>query len=364
MAVYRIQVRRDTLANWATVNPTLAQGEIGFETDTGKIKIGDGASNWNTLLYFSAASIATLTVAGGGTGQVTAQAGINALTAVSSATNEYVLTKDTATGNAIFKISSGGYWTESSNVDYLTTTANKIAIGRTSLISTEKVVVDGSADIIQMIVRGNATQTANVFEVRKSDNTVLFGVTNTAGITVSGASAVITPSSGNLNLTDTTDATKIIAIQVSGATTGKTLTLAGVQTNNITLTLPNATDTLVAKATTDTLTNKRVTKRVTSTNAPGATPTFNTDNCDVLHLTGLAVAITSMTTNLSGTPVQGDTLRIDFTDDGTGRAITWGASFEASGNTALPTTTVSNVRLDVAFVWNTVTSHWRCVGVS
>ena len=44
----------------------------------------------------------------GGTGQSTAQAAINALSAVSGATNEHVLTKDTATGNAIFKVAAGG----------------------------------------------------------------------------------------------------------------------------------------------------------------------------------------------------------------------------------------------------------------
>lgn len=115
---------------------------------------------------------------------------------------------------------------------------------------------------------------------------------------------------------------------------------------------------------TNTLTNKRVTKRVTATNAPGATPTINTDNCDAVVLTGLTTAITSMTTNLTGTPVQGDTLRIAFTDDGTARGITWGASFEASGTIALPTTTVLGVRMDVGFVWNTVTSKWRCIGVA
>jgi len=114
---------------------------------------------------------------------------------------------------------------------------------------------------------------------------------------------------------------------------------------------------------TNTLTNKRVTKRVTSTAGPGATPTINTDNCDVVHLTALAAAITSMTTNLTGTPVEGDELRIDFTDDGTARAITWGAKFEAS-TVALPATTVISTRLDCQFVWNTVTSKWRIVSVA
>ena len=47
----KIQVRRDTAANWASVNPTLLRGEIGFEYDTAKFKIGNGTSAWNSLSY-------------------------------------------------------------------------------------------------------------------------------------------------------------------------------------------------------------------------------------------------------------------------------------------------------------------------
>ena len=48
-----IQVRQDTAANWTSVNPTLASGEIGFETDTGNFKIGTGSTAWISLLYAS-----------------------------------------------------------------------------------------------------------------------------------------------------------------------------------------------------------------------------------------------------------------------------------------------------------------------
>ena len=51
----RLQNRRDTAANWTSNNPTLAQGEIGYETDTTKFKIGDGATAWNSLAYAYAA---------------------------------------------------------------------------------------------------------------------------------------------------------------------------------------------------------------------------------------------------------------------------------------------------------------------
>ena len=51
-----------------------------------------------------AASVSVVGLTGGGTGQITAQLAINALSAVSSATNEYVLKKDTASGNAVFGV--------------------------------------------------------------------------------------------------------------------------------------------------------------------------------------------------------------------------------------------------------------------
>jgi hypothetical protein len=109
---------------------------------------------------------------------------------------------------------------------------------------------------------------------------------------------------------------------------------------------------------TSTLTNKRVTPR-TGTTTSSATPTINTDNVDFYSLTAQAADITSFTTNLSGTPTEGQKLWIAITGTAA-RAITWGSSFEAS-TVALPTTTVSTNRLDVGFVWNTVTSKWRCV---
>jgi hypothetical protein len=190
---------------------------------------------------------------------------------------------------------------------------------------------------------------------------------------------------------DDGDVTKQMVFQLSGITTGNTRTITvpdssgticysnaastfsavktfssapviSTITNTGTLTLPTSTDTLIGRATTDTLTNKRVTKR-TGTTTSSATPTINTDNIDFYSITALAAAITSFTTNLTGTPTEGQKLWIAITDNGTARAITWGASFEAS-TVALPTTTVISTRLDVGFVWNTVTSKWRCLATA
>ncbi len=46
-----IQIRRDTAANWTSANPILAQGELGLETDTLKVKAGDGSTAWNSASY-------------------------------------------------------------------------------------------------------------------------------------------------------------------------------------------------------------------------------------------------------------------------------------------------------------------------
>mgnify|MGYP000350585442 CR=1 FL=1 len=50
MAV-QIQIRRDSAANWTSVDPVLADGELGYELDTDYLKIGDGVTAWSSLVY-------------------------------------------------------------------------------------------------------------------------------------------------------------------------------------------------------------------------------------------------------------------------------------------------------------------------
>jgi hypothetical protein len=69
--VTQIQSRRGTAAQWTSANPTLAAGEWGYETDTGKVKIGNGSTAWNSLGYTGAGDIEGVTastgLSGGGT---------------------------------------------------------------------------------------------------------------------------------------------------------------------------------------------------------------------------------------------------------------------------------------------------------
>lgn len=49
----RMQQRRGTAAEWTSADPILGSGEIGYETDTNKFKIGDGTTAWSSLTYFT-----------------------------------------------------------------------------------------------------------------------------------------------------------------------------------------------------------------------------------------------------------------------------------------------------------------------
>lgn len=51
--VTQIQIRRGTASQWTSTNPTLAAGEFGFETDTNKLKCGNGSTAWNSLTYLN-----------------------------------------------------------------------------------------------------------------------------------------------------------------------------------------------------------------------------------------------------------------------------------------------------------------------
>ena len=61
---FRVQIRRDTSLNWGTNDPILLDGEFGYETDTGRYKIGNGIDVWSDLIY----SLVGITGPTGGTG--------------------------------------------------------------------------------------------------------------------------------------------------------------------------------------------------------------------------------------------------------------------------------------------------------
>jgi len=174
-------------------------------------------------------------------------------------------------------------------------------------------------------------------------------LTGTASININGTVGATTPTTATF-----TTPTANTSIELSHAT-ANTLTASGGQLSIEGVAIPTISST-------NTITNKRWTARVGSTTS-SATPTINTDNTDIYKLTAQTADITSFTTNLSGTPVDGDILEIQITGTAA-RAITWGASF-VSSTVTLPATTVTTATLTVILQYFTTSSYgnnkWVCV---
>lgn len=261
-----------------------------------------------------------------------------------------------------------------------TVAATSIAVGTTTISggTNTRILYDNSGVLGEYTVTG--TGTTAVLSTSPTFTTSIITPLIVGGTGTTGTQLTIQTTSGN----GTTD-----QMLFKGGNNGAT-TFATLKANSLdlgtsavlgtgTIELGAATDTTLSRSaagvlavegvvipsisSTNTLTNKRMTRRLTTTNAPGATPTTNTDNVDIMNFTGLGAAITSMTTNLSGTPVDGDLLEFRFTDDGTARGITWGTSF-ASTTVTLPTTTVISTMLRVGFEWSSTASKWQCVAVA
>lgn len=88
----QIQVRRGTAATWTSANPTLTAGELGFETDTGKYKIGNGVTAWAALAYaLNGAAVTT--------------SPLSQFASTTSAQLAGVISDETGTGSLVFNTS-------------------------------------------------------------------------------------------------------------------------------------------------------------------------------------------------------------------------------------------------------------------
>lgn len=141
MAV-KLQIRRDTAVNWTTANPLISQGEICFEIDTYKVKIGTGLVRWNDLPYFAATPTASAYIVNSTAGNETTKA------ASVAAMKSYVAAQIAA--NAPKQV-----------VEYITLTSTNITNKSVTLMHTPK----SSSDVVLDIIGGGPQEYSQDYSV-------------------------------------------------------------------------------------------------------------------------------------------------------------------------------------------------------
>jgi hypothetical protein len=407
----QIQLRRGTASQWTAANTLLAQGEIGLETDTSKLKLGDGSTLWNSLSYFSAGSGVTAVTA---TSPVASSGGLTPVISLSSGYGDTLNPYASKTANFFLAAPNGsaGVPTFRAVVAADIPTLNQNTTGSAATLTTGRTVAitgdlaytspsfDGSTNVTATGTLAtvntnvgsftNATLTVNgkgLITAASSGTAPVTSVTATSPVASTGGAtpdismpAATTSVSGYLTSTDWTTfngkgsgtVTSVAAtvpsfLSVAGSpiTTSGTLaiTLSGTAlpiANGGTGATTLAGASITTYTGTETLTNKRIDPRVTSA-ASASTLTPSVATADVYAYTALAAGLTINAP--TGTPVDGDKLMFRLLDNGTGQTLTWNATYTVIGVT-LPTTTTANKTTYVGCIYNANNTRWDVIAVT
>ena len=211
MAV-QIQVRRGTASQWTSVNPTLSEGEMGLETDTGKFKFGDGTTAWNSLAYFNDGGVISV----GATSPVNSSGGTTPAISLASGYGDTLNPYASKTANYVLAAPNGsaGVPTFRAVVAADIPTLNQNTTGSAATLTTGRTIaVTGDLAYTSPSFDGSANVTAA--GTLATVNTNVGSFTN-ATFTVNGKGLITAASSGTAPVTSVT-ATSPVA-STGGAT--------------------------------------------------------------------------------------------------------------------------------------------------
>ena len=219
-----MQQRRGTAAQWTAANPILAAGEIGFETDTSKFKMGNGSSAWSALTYFANAAELAAIVDG-------APELLNTLNelAASIGDNPNFLSLYATVASVDDVILQG----VSAMTAHTNDTTDIHGIADTSLLATTSNVATAKAEALAAVVTAKS-EAITAALTAKSEAITAAGTA--ADTKVSNAVAALTKSSvGLVNVDNTADVNKPVSLaQEDAIATAKTeaITAAGTEADD------------------------------------------------------------------------------------------------------------------------------------
>jgi len=208
----QIQLRRGTASQWTAANTLLAQGEIGLETDTSKLKLGDGSTLWNSLSYFSGAGVTAVTA----TSPVASSGGLTPVISLSSGYGDTLNPYASKTANFVLAAPNGsaGVPTFRAVVAADIPTLNQNTTGSAATLTTGRTLaITGDLAYTSPSFDGSTNVTAA--GTLATVNTNVGSFTN-ATLTVNGKGLITAASSGTAPVTSVT-ATSPVA-STGGAT--------------------------------------------------------------------------------------------------------------------------------------------------
>jgi hypothetical protein len=204
----QIQLRRGTASQWTTANTLLAQGEIGLETDTSKLKLGDGSTLWNSLSYFSAGSGVTAVTA---TSPVASSGGLTPVISLSSGYGDTLNPYASKTANFVLAAPNGsaGVPTFRAVVAADIPTLNQNTTGSAATLTTGRTLaITGDLAYTSTSFDGSANVTAA--GTLATVNTNVGSFTN-ATLTVNGKGLITAASSGTAPVTSVTATSPVLS---------------------------------------------------------------------------------------------------------------------------------------------------------
>jgi hypothetical protein len=335
MAV-QIQMRRGTLSQWATANPTLADGEWGLETDTDKFKIGNGTDAWNSITTYSSLGVGTAggTFAGtinfgaDGTGQdVNFYSGTAGDHMKWDASEEQLIIEGT-NGTVALHVTDGDVTIADGD---LIVSGDLTINGATTTISTTNTVVEDRLIELANGASGSSTADAGIVIERGSDANQFIGWDESVNKFTVGETSATGASTGNLSITAGT-----LVADLEGDVTGSV-------TGAASLNLLKAGDTLSGEiVAADQIISAPIMKDYAETVYAGG----NTSTSVTLALTNGNVQTWTMTGNCTFTMPSGSTLQagssltLILTQDGTGSRTGAYTGVKWAGGT-VPTLTIT-----------------------
>jgi len=240
MAV-QIQMRRGTLSQWATANPTLADGEWGLETDTNKFKIGNGTDAWNSITTYSSLGIGTAggTFAGtvnfgaDGTGQDVNFYSLTGGDHMKWDASEEQLIIEGTNGTVALHVTDGDVTIADGD---LTVSGDLTINGATTTVSTTNTLVEDSLIELNTGASSNANDLGIVMERGSTGNNAIIAWDESADKFTMGTTTATGASTGDLSITAGTlvaDLEGDVTGDVTGNVSGTNATFTGTTTTYV-----------------------------------------------------------------------------------------------------------------------------------